>query len=119
MTTPIRVVTVGMPPLQEDLVRGTLAAEPELYVVARVGSEQSISEVLGQHPADVIVVWATAGELLKSAIDLLSAQPLLGLVLLTGRGDRFVEAQAAISVDKSWPAGLVEAVRHAARHEAI
>jgi hypothetical protein len=119
MTMPIRVVTVGMPPLQEDLVRRTLAAEPELYVVARVGSEQSIYEVLGRHPADVIVVWATAGELLKSVIDLLADQPLLGLVFLTAKGDRFVEAQAAISLDKSWPAGLVEAVRHAARHQAI
>jgi hypothetical protein len=116
MRTPIRVVTVGMPPLQDDLVQRILAAEPELYVVARVGSEQSVREVLGRHPADVVVVWAMSGRLLKSSIDLLAAQPQLGLVLLAGKGDRFVEARAATSSDKSWPAGLIEAVRGAARH---
>ena len=114
MNTPIRVVTVGLPPFQEDLIQRTLAADSKLSVVGSVPPEQPMSE-FGGRSADVMIIWAPAAESLKSAIDFLTAQPGVALVLLAGKGDAFVEARVAVGTYKSWPMGLIEAIYRAAR----
>jgi hypothetical protein len=113
MSIPIRVVTAGLPPLQEDLVRRTLVAAPDLSVVGAVNSAPALSR-LERSRADVIVIWAGAIDLVNTAVGILASHPSLSLVLLAGNGDTLVEASVVSGSDDSWPKGLIDAVRRAA-----
>jgi hypothetical protein len=114
MMTPIRVITAGLPPLQEDLVRRILLAESDLSVVGAVSSASAMSTLVRWHKADVIVVWAGVGHVVSAAIGMLPNYPTLSVVVLAGHGDALVEARVVGGSEDSWPEGLIEAVRRAA-----
>jgi DNA-binding NarL/FixJ family response regulator len=114
MMTPIRVITAGLPPLQEDLVRRTLLAEPDLSVVGAASSAPAMSTLVRWHTADVIVVWARAGPLVSAAVGMLAKHPSLSVVVLAGEGDTLIEARVVGGADDYWSEALTEAVRHAA-----
>ena len=114
MMTPIRVVTAGLPPLQEDLVRRTLAAEPDLFVVGAANAAPALTRIGGAHTTDVIVIWAEATDLIRAAVGILARHPALSMVVLAGGGDTLVEARVVSDLDRAWPEGLIEAVRRAA-----
>jgi hypothetical protein len=111
---PIRVLAAGLPPLQEDLVRRTLVAEPDLSLVCAVNSPPALTRMGRADTTDVIVVWDRATELVSVAVGILAMHPLLSMVVLAGGGDTLVEAHVVGSSDGSWPEELIEAVRHAA-----
>jgi hypothetical protein len=115
MMTPIRVITAGLPPLQEDLVRRTLLAEADLSVVGAVSSAPAMSTLVRWHTADVIVVWARAGQLVSAAVGMLAKHPSLSVVVLAGEGDTLIEARVVSDSDDFWSEALIEAVRHAAK----
>jgi hypothetical protein len=106
---PIRVVMVGLPPLQADLVQRILRDVPDIALVAVVVTARAMTGVLRHRSADVLIVWAKAPELVVAAVDTLSLFPHLRVVLLAGEGDTLVEARACVSY-VSWPQGLVDAV---------
>ena len=114
MTTLIRVVTAGLPPLQDDLVRRTLAAEPDLFVVGAADSAPALTRIGRAHTTDVLVIWAQATDLISVAVGILARHPSLSMVVLAGGGDTLVEAHVVSDLDGAWPQGLIAAVRRAA-----
>jgi DNA-binding NarL/FixJ family response regulator len=112
--TPIRVVTAGLPPLQADVVRRILAAEPDVSVVGAVNSATGLTRMGGPHTTDVIVIWAQATDLVSAAVGILVKHPSLSVVVLAGNGDALVEARVISGSEHSWSGGLIEAVRRAA-----
>src|SRR5215211_2938876 len=102
MMTPIRVVTAGLPPLQEDLVRRTLAAEPDLFVVGAANSAPALTRIDGADTTDVIVIWAGAADLISTAVGILARHPSLSMVVLAGGGDTLVEARVVSDFDGAW-----------------
>ena len=111
---PIRVLAAGLPPLQEDLVRRTLAAEPDLSLVSAVNSPAALTRMGRADTTDVIVIWDRATDLVSVAVGILAMHPSLSMVVLAGGGDTLVEAHVVGSSEGFWPEGLIEAVRHAA-----
>jgi hypothetical protein len=119
MMTPIRVITAGLPPLQEDLVRRILLAEPDLSVVGAVSSASAMSTLVHWQRADVVVVWARADQLVSASVGILAKHPSLSLVVLAGEGDTLIEAHVVSSSDDSWSEALIDTVRRVAQHASV
>jgi hypothetical protein len=111
MMTSIRVITAGLPPLQDDLVCRILDAEPDLSVLGAASSAPAMFTLVRWHAADVIVVWASAGQLVSAAVGMLAKDPTLSVVLLAGQGDTLIQAAVVHGTDDSWSGTLIEAVR--------
>jgi hypothetical protein len=80
-----------------------------------VSSPDALAGSLVRHPTDVILVWAQATKLVAAAVDVLAHYPKLGVILLAGEGDTFIQARIVSDSYDLWPTGLVESVRLAAR----
>jgi hypothetical protein len=71
------------------------------------------------HAADVIVVWASAGQLLSAAVGMLAKDPTLSVVVLAGEGDTLIQAAVVNDTDDSWSGALIDVVRCAAEQISI
>ena len=83
--TPIRVVLATMPPLLGDIVRATLARDPDVEILAEVASHDAIAPAVDRSDADVAIlgtiasvgarlIEGTANKLITQAFDCMRAK---------------------------------------------
>jgi hypothetical protein len=78
-----------------------------------------MSRLVRWYRADVVVVWAQAGQFVGAAIGTLAKQPSLAVVVLAGEGDTLIEARVVGGPSDSWAKALIELVRQGAHRAAI
>jgi two-component system, NarL family, response regulator DesR len=87
--TPIRVVLATMPPLLGDIVRATLARDPDVEILAEVASHDAIAPAVDRSDADVAILGVSPGEwsgLSHVLRETLAAHPRLIIIALASDG---------------------------------
>jgi chemotaxis response regulator CheB len=79
-----RIVLVDMPPLLREIVRDTLAREPDLDVVAEHESDVDVRSAVGETDVDFLIVGAEATTARMGVASVVGAQ----------RGIRAIEVQS-------------------------
>ena len=83
---PIRLVLATMPPLLSDIVRGTLADQHDIEILAEVARPEQILAAVLRTRASVAVVGVPSHDSRALVHELLAVQPRLGIVALTSDG---------------------------------
>lgn len=114
--TPIRVVLATMPPLLGDIVRATLARDPDVEILAEVASREAIARAVGQFDPDVTILGVSAGEwsaLSHLLRETLGAHPRLAIIALAsdGRSGYVYRMQPrGVVIDDITPRSLVQLI---------
>lgn len=115
--TPIRVVLATMPPLLGDIVRATLARDPDVEILAEVATRDAIRRAVDQSDPDVTVLGVSPGEwsgLSHLVRDMLAAHPRLTVIALAidGRSGYVYRMQPrGVVIDDITPRSLVRVIR--------
>ena len=115
--TPIRVVLATMPPLLGDIVRATLARDPDVEILAEVATRDAIRRAVDQSDPDVTVLGVSPGEwsgLSHLLRDTLAAHPRLTVIALAidGRSGYVYRMQPrGVVIDDITPRSLVRVIR--------
>jgi DNA-binding NarL/FixJ family response regulator len=114
--TPIRVVLATMPPLLGDIVRATLARDPDVEILVEVASHEAVARALAQSGADVAILgvapggWSGLSQLLRET---LAAYPRLTIITLAsdGRSGYVYRMQPrGVVIDDITPRSLVQVI---------
>ena len=114
--TLIRVVLATMPPLLGDIVRATLARDPDVEILAEVASRDAIARTVARFDPDVAILGVSAGEwsaLSHLLRETLEAHPRLAIIALAsdGRSGYVYRMQPrGVVIDDITPRSLVQVI---------
>lgn len=114
---PIRVLIVDMPPLMTDIANEIIARQPDMELIASVAIGGDLRGALDRTCAQVLLCTIGGSALPTIYRELFESHPHLRLLAIED-GDRHgsvYELRPRRTPLDVWPAGLVEAIRSAAR----
>ena len=111
----MRIVLVGMTPLLGEIVRETLAGEPDLEVVAEHDGDADLREALEHADADFVIVGsdAAAGGLVRALVEEGAARRALELLEDGKEGVLYELRPHQASLGELSPDALVRTIRAA------
>lgn len=111
---PIRILVVGLPQMQKEIVCSLLDKEGDLVLVDCVDDDRGVSEMIRATETDVLVRVSPESALREVAGGLLEEHPRLRIVALTPNGSSAFRVDLRPHVAKIHevsPEGLMEAIR--------
>src|SRR5262245_36385739 len=108
-----------MPPMLRDIVVDTLEREPDILVVGQVARDDGLSSALNRTCADVVIVGSSAPESFEIPRELLIANPLVRVLIISRAGDAAVMYDVVprrTPLGEVSPQALVEAIRACKAH---
>jgi DNA-binding NarL/FixJ family response regulator len=82
----IRIFLAGIPPMLSDIVRNTVANEPDMTVVAEFSGRRALIDALEADGGDVVIVGTKEPEEPSVPIRMLAASPHIKVLMLEIRG---------------------------------
>ena len=111
---PIGIVLVDMPMLLRDLLEHTLAAEPDMVVLATEPEVDALADAARETDADVVIVGLEDGELPAQARELLAGYDrmmVVGVEAVDGEAVLYELRPERTSIGTTTPAALATAIR--------
>jgi DNA-binding NarL/FixJ family response regulator len=109
---PRRIILVGLPQMLNDIVRATIAEQPDLEVVAEVGCEGDLAYAVADHDADLVIADPSCTD---GAIErLVGPRSRLRLLEVQASGRRSCLSELRphrVALGEISPARLLEAIR--------
>ena len=111
---PVRIVLIDMPLLLRDLLEHTLAAEPDMVVLAAEPELEALASTAHETDADVVIVGLEDGELPAPALELLTEydrRMVIGVETVGGEAVLYSLRPERTSIGTTTPAALATAIR--------
>jgi hypothetical protein len=111
---PIGIVLVDMPKLLRDLLEHTLAAEPDMVVLATEPEVDALADAARETDADVVIVGLEDGELPVQARELLAGHDrtmVVGVEAVDGEAVLYELRPERTSIGTATPTALATAIR--------
>lgn len=82
----VRVLLAGMPPILRDIVRETIARQPDMAVVAELDTDDALGPALAVTDADVVILGSSGSEDSTRPLQVLIARPQTCVLMLQTDG---------------------------------